>query len=64
MGELSQEANPADLATALLAALQGGLLLSRVSQSNEPLQKAIDAIITLIKTQTVASTVQTTTAAH
>ena len=63
-GELSQEANPTDLATALLAALQGGLLLSRVSQSNEPLQKAIDAIITLIKTQTVASTVQTTTAAH
>ena len=63
-GELSPQANPADLAAALLAALQGGLLLSRVSKSNEPLQKALDAIITLIKTQTVASTVQTTTAAH
>ena len=63
-GELSPQANPTDLATALLAALQGGLLLSRVSRSNEPLRKALDAMITLIKTQTVAPTVQTTTAAH
>ena len=63
-GELSPQASPADLAAALLAALQGGLLLSRVHQSREPLRKALDAMITLIKTQTVASTVQTTTAAH
>ena len=58
-GELSPQASPADLATALLAALQGGLLLSRISRSNEPLQKALDAMITLIKTQVVTSTAQT-----
>lgn len=63
-GELSLQASPADLATALLAAIQGGLLLSRVNQSNEPLQKALDAMITLIKTQTVASTAQTKTDSH
>ena len=63
-GELSPQASPADLATALLAAIQGGLLLSRVSRSNEPLQKALDAMITLIKSQMVASTAQTTTVAH
>jgi TetR/AcrR family transcriptional repressor of nem operon len=63
-GELSPQASPADLATALLAAIQGGLLLSRVSRSNEPLQKALDAMITLIKSQMVAPMEQTTTVAH
>lgn len=49
-GELGPDTDTDDLATALLAALQGGLLLSHISQSARPLQKALDAMIALIET--------------
>jgi hypothetical protein len=49
-GELADGVDTNDLATALLAALQGGLLLSHITQSSQPLEKALDAMITLIET--------------
>jgi TetR/AcrR family transcriptional regulator, transcriptional repressor for nem operon len=50
-GELREDANTNDLATALLAALQGGLLLSQITQSSDPLRQALDAAITRIETE-------------
>jgi AcrR family transcriptional regulator len=50
-GELPDSTDTDDLATALLAALQGGLLLSQITQSSDPLKKALDAMITLIETE-------------
>lgn len=44
-GALSRSANPQELATALLTAVQGGLLLSKTTQSNRPLEIAIDMAI-------------------
>ena len=51
-GQLSADADPADLAVALLAALQGGLLLAQVQRSAEPLRTALDAMIERIAAQT------------
>jgi len=42
-GELA--ANPDDLAIAMLAALQGGLLLTQMQRSTRPLEKSLDAMI-------------------
>jgi TetR/AcrR family transcriptional regulator, transcriptional repressor for nem operon len=53
-GQLRQDANTNDLATALLAALQGGLLLSHVTHSSDPLKQALDAILTRIETDKAA----------
>lgn len=44
-GHLSAAANPDDLAVALLAALQGGLLLGQVQRSTRPLRIALDAML-------------------
>jgi len=44
-GELDAAADPHDLALALLGALQGGLLLSKTSQSSRPLEIALDMAI-------------------
>jgi TetR/AcrR family transcriptional repressor of nem operon len=44
-GELSPRADPAALATGLLAALQGGLLLSQVRRSSDVLATALDQAI-------------------
>jgi TetR/AcrR family transcriptional repressor of nem operon len=44
-GELRSEADPAALALATLAALQGGLLLTQVTRSPLALQTALDAAI-------------------
>jgi TetR/AcrR family transcriptional repressor of nem operon len=44
-GELPPGADPAALATGLLAALQGGLLLAQVRRSSEPLAVALDQAI-------------------
>ncbi len=41
-GELSRDANPADLALAVLTAVQGGLLLSKSRRSNRPLELAFE----------------------
>jgi TetR/AcrR family transcriptional regulator, transcriptional repressor for nem operon len=47
-GQLGADADPATLATAVLAALQGGLLLSKVERDIRPLAAALDAMISLI----------------
>jgi hypothetical protein len=44
-GELPAAADTGRLAIGLLAAVQGGLLLSRVRRSAAPLEAAIDALI-------------------
>jgi AcrR family transcriptional regulator len=44
-GELSQRADVAALTTALLAAIQGGMLLSQLRRSSEPYRQAVSAVI-------------------
>ncbi len=44
-GELSESADPSQLAVALLAAVQGGLLLSQVRRDPAPLRTAVDTMI-------------------
>jgi TetR/AcrR family transcriptional regulator, transcriptional repressor for nem operon len=46
--QLSAAADPRNLATALLAALQGGLLLAKVEHDVRPLATALDVMISLI----------------
>lgn len=48
-GELSADADVHDLATAMLAAIQGGLLLTQIRRSTHPLTAATDAAIAHIK---------------
>jgi TetR/AcrR family transcriptional repressor of nem operon len=50
-GEL--RADPNRLATALLAAVQGGLLLTQVRRNTKPLEAAIDAMLDYIESLTV-----------
>jgi TetR/AcrR family transcriptional repressor of nem operon len=45
---LSPDADPDALALALLAALQGGLLLTQIQRDTKPLEAALDAMIDLI----------------
>src|SRR5580692_5073569 len=52
-GELGQDASPDRLATTMLAALQGGLLLSQVKRSTTPLEVALDTVIDHISSQMV-----------
>ena len=47
-GQLSAAADPTQLATAVLAALQGGLLLAQVERDVRPLAAALDVMISLI----------------
>jgi TetR/AcrR family transcriptional regulator, transcriptional repressor for nem operon len=44
-GELRKDADPDRLATALLAAVQGGLLLTQIRRNTKPLEAAIDAML-------------------
>jgi TetR/AcrR family transcriptional regulator, transcriptional repressor for nem operon len=44
-GRLKPEANPADLAAAAIAALEGGLLLAQTTRSSRPLELALDMAI-------------------
>ncbi|MER7247495.1 TetR/AcrR family transcriptional regulator [Kribbella sp. NPDC000426] len=44
-GELAADADPAGLAVAMLAAVQGGLLLSQVRRDPAPLRIAVDTMI-------------------
>ena len=46
-GHLPVGINPDDLAVALLAALQGGLLLAQVQRDTRPLETAVDTILAL-----------------
>jgi TetR/AcrR family transcriptional regulator, transcriptional repressor for nem operon len=48
-GELDDDAIPADLATALVAALEGGLLLTQVQRSVRPLDVALSTVIDRIE---------------
>jgi TetR/AcrR family transcriptional regulator, transcriptional repressor for nem operon len=41
-GELHVDANPNDLATAVISALQGGLLLAQTTRATRPLELALD----------------------
>jgi AcrR family transcriptional regulator len=49
-GRLSAAADTSELATALLAATEGGMVLAQVRRDAEPLKVAIDSILTLIRT--------------
>jgi hypothetical protein len=51
-GQLSATADPGELATAVLAALQGGLLLAKVERNVRPLATALDVMISLIASLT------------
>jgi TetR/AcrR family transcriptional regulator, transcriptional repressor for nem operon len=44
-GELKAEANPGELATAVIAAVQGGLLLAQTTRQSRPLELALDMAI-------------------
>jgi AcrR family transcriptional regulator len=47
-GRLTLNANPDTLALALLAALQGGLLLTQIQRNTKPLEAALDAMLELV----------------
>ena len=53
-GELA--ADPGPLAAATLAALQGGLLLTQIRRSTEPLEAALDAVLAHVASLVVAAT--------
>ena len=46
-GKLRSDIDPDDLATTLLAALEGGLLLGQVLRSSRPIETAIDTLLAL-----------------
>jgi TetR/AcrR family transcriptional regulator, transcriptional repressor for nem operon len=52
-GELRKDADPDRLATALLAAVQGGLLLTQIRRNTKPLEAAVDAMLDHIESLTV-----------
>lgn len=52
-GELSKNANVAALATALMAAIQGGMLLSQVRRSSTAYRRAVSAVIDPIESYLV-----------
>lgn len=47
-GQLTPDADPDSLALALLTALQGGLLLTKIERNTKPLEAALDAMLDLI----------------
>lgn len=53
-GELSESADPGELAVAMLAAVQGGLLLSQVRRDPAPLRTAVDTMIAHLHTLTTS----------
>lgn len=52
-GELRAGADPADLATAIMTALQGGLLLTDTTRSTRPLELALDMALDHVEAQLV-----------
>ncbi len=56
LGRLGPDADPRQLALALLAALEGGLLLAQIRRDPEPLAAGLDAMIRLIATLSTTST--------
>jgi len=57
-GDLRADANPDDLATALLATVQGGILLTQIHRQTRPMEIALDAMIDHIASFTPAGVVQ------
>jgi hypothetical protein len=53
-GTLRPDANPEELATVLLAALQGGLLLAKLSSDIHPLELSLDAALAHVESQLAA----------
>lgn len=54
-GRLTPPADPDQLALALLAALEGGLLLTQIERDTKPLEAALDAMLELIATHSGSS---------
>jgi TetR/AcrR family transcriptional repressor of nem operon len=54
-GELRKDADPDRLAAALLAAVQGGLLLTQIRRNTKPLEAAVDAMLDHLESLTVPS---------
>jgi hypothetical protein len=52
-GRLRRDADPTQLATALLAAVQGGLIIASVTRDARPLQAALDAAVEHVVAMTV-----------
>jgi TetR/AcrR family transcriptional repressor of nem operon len=52
-GELPAEVDPEGLALALLAAMQGGLLLTQIQRQTQPLEVALDAMLDRIEMLTL-----------
>ena len=48
-GDLRSDADPVQLATVLLAALQGGTLLTQAKRDTAPLETALDAVLTYVE---------------
>lgn len=57
-GQLPPDIDPDDLATTLLATLEGGLLLAQVQRSARPFEVAVDTILAL------ATGLQSSTTSH
>ncbi|MGI8416466.1 MAG: TetR/AcrR family transcriptional regulator [Nakamurella sp.] len=55
-GELDPAADPGDLATAIMSALQGGLLLAQTTRSSRPLELALDMALRYVGDHQPAST--------
>jgi TetR/AcrR family transcriptional repressor of nem operon len=49
-GDLPEGVNADELALALLAALQGGLLLTQIQRDTKPLEVALDVMLDRIET--------------
>src|SRR5690242_10850322 len=47
-GKLASDIDPDDLATTLLATLQGGILLAQVHRSSQPIETAVNTLLALI----------------
>ena len=56
LGRLGPDADPRQLALALLAALEGGLLLAQIQRDPEPLAAGLDAMLRLIASLSTTST--------
>ncbi len=55
-GDLAPDADPDRLASATLAALQGGLLLTQIRRSTVPLEDALDLVLDHVRSLTVGTT--------
>jgi TetR/AcrR family transcriptional repressor of nem operon len=60
LGRLTPRADPDQLALAILAALQGGLLLAQIQRDTRPLEASLDAMITLIAALSTGDTTDRT----